>query len=224
MLHFHFLRIIKMKRSKIISISIGLAFLSVGIIWFCNIYIKNNSKPFLFDAVETIPSSKAALLPGTSQKLKSGNSNPYFDFRIESAVQLFFSGKVKYIIVSGDNRTTNYNEPADMKRALMLRGIPKESIFTDYAGLRTFDSVVRCREIFGQDSIIVVSQRFQNERAVFIAQHKGIYALGLNAKDVSFGFGVRVQLRELLARVVVFTDLFIFNTNPKHLGQPVQVK
>ena len=199
------------------------AIMLLTVILYCNHAVKSQTAAYIYKSVADLPVMKTALVPGTSEKLRSGSDNPYFENRIAATVQLYNHHKISYIVVSGDNRSTGYNEPADMKRALMLRGIPKEKIYTDYAGLRTFDSVVRCKAIFGQDSIIVVSQRFQNERAVFIANHKGIYALAFDAKDVSFSFGIQVQLRELLARVAVFTDLFLLQTQPHHLGNKILI-
>lgn len=94
---------------------------------------------------------------GTSPRVKGGKTNPYFKNRIDAAEELFESGKIKYILISGDNRRHNYNEPQAMKDSLVNRGIPKESLVLDFAGLRTLDSMVRSKEIFGQDSVTVIS-------------------------------------------------------------------
>ena len=121
-----------------------------------------------------------------------------------------------------DNRRHNYNEPQAMKDSLVNRGIPKESLVLDFAGLRTLDSMVRSKEVFGQDSVTVISQQFHNERAIYLARHYGIHAIGYNAKDVSAYEGLKTRMRELLARVKVFVDFFI-NKQPRHLGEKIEI-
>lgn len=165
---------------------------------------------------------KVGLLLGTSPRVKGGKTNPYFKNRIDAAAELFESGKIKYILISGDNRRHNYNEPQAMKDSLVNRGIPKESLVLDFAGLRTLDSMVRSKEVFGQDSVTVISQQFHNERAIYLARHYGIHAIGYNAKDVSAYEGLKTRMRELLARVKVFVDFFI-NKQPRHLGEKIEI-
>ena len=114
---------------------------------------------------------------GTSPKLRNGEDNLYFLYRIQATADLYKAGKISYILISGDNSRSNYNEPESMKQALIRLGIPSKVIYLDYAGLRTLDSVVRAKKIFGQNSITIISQKFHNERAIFIAQAYGIDAL-----------------------------------------------
>jgi SanA protein len=109
-----------------------------------------------------------------------------------------------------------------MKTDLIHAGIDSSLIYLDYAGFRTFDSMVRLVEIFSQDSVTVISQAFHNERALYIASKEGIEAVGFNAKDVGSSFGFRVQLREKIARVKVFLD-YVMNTKPKFLGKKVSI-
>ena len=181
-----------------------------------------DSEEYVTQNISKLPNEKVGLVLGTSKSLRNGSDNPYFFNRIEAAEELFKSGKIKYIIVSGDNSTENYNEPEDMQNELIARGIPKTKIFLDFAGLRTLDSVVRAKEIFGQTSFIIISQRFHNERAVYIAQKKGIEAYGYNAKDVSQKAGFKTNLREYFARVKVFLDL-LFNVEAKFGGPKVVI-
>ncbi len=177
---------------------------------------------YVTSSINKLPNEKVGLVLGTSKSLKNGNKNPYFFYRIEAAEELFKSGKIDYIIVSGDNSSQYYNEPEDMQTELVARGIPKTKIFLDFAGLRTLDSVVRAKEIFGQHSYLIISQRFHNERAVFLAQKKGIEAYGYNAKDVNKKAGFKTNLREYFARVKVFWDLF-FGVDPKFSGSKVVI-
>ena len=190
--------------------------------FWANHTIEYATEDYVTSSINKLPKEKVGLVLGTSKSLKNGNKNPYFFYRIEAAEELFKSGKIEYIIVSGDNSSQYYNEPEDMQTELIARGIPKTKIFLDFAGLRTLDSVVRAKEIFGQTSYLIISQRFHNERAVFLAQKKGIEAYGYNAKDVNKKAGFKTNLREYFARVKVFWDLF-FGVDPKFSGSKVVI-
>lgn len=206
----------------IVNLVVILAIVCICSIFVCNISINRYAKTLVFSNVSDIPYTKTGLLLGTSPFLKNGNPNLYFNYRVDAAAELYNAKKVKYILISGDNRRDDYNEPQEMKNALVKRGVPEHAIFLDYAGLRTLDSVVRAKEIFGQDSLTVISQKFHNERAVYLASENGINAIGFNAKDVSAYAGFKTQIRELLARVKVFVDLFT-NKQPRHLGDKVSI-
>lgn len=212
------MRIIK----NIIKIFLALIVLGIFFTLWANQKIENATEDDVTSNINKLPKEKVGLVLGTSKTLINGNKNLYFFYRIDAAVELYKSGKISYIIVSGDNSTKNYNEPEDMQNELIARGIPKTKIFLDFAGLRTLDSVVRAKEIFGQDSYIIISQRFHNERAVFIAQKKGIKAYGYNAKDVNKQAGFKTNLREYFARAKVFWDLF-FGVDPKFGGSKVVI-
>jgi SanA protein len=187
-----------------------------------NYKIEKETRAFVTDKIDKLPACKTALLLGTSKILKHQQVNEYFYRRINATVNLYMSGKIKYIIVSGDNSTDSYNEPADMKKDLMKCGIPDSAIYLDYAGFRTFDSVVRAKEIFGQDTIIMISQEFHNQRAVFIAQKIGMVAYGYNAEDVDNSTGLKTRFREFFARLKVFIDIYT-NAQPKFLGEKIKI-
>lgn len=143
---------------------------------------------------------------------------------MKAAKELYDAGKVKAFVVSGDNGRDSYNEPEDMRAALIELGIPDTIIYLDYAGFRTLDSVVRMNKIFGQNSFIIVSQKFHNERAVFLAQSNNLEAYGYNAEAVvSNRFSFNTAMREKLARVKVFIDL-VLNKQPKYLGDTVIIE
>ena len=186
-------------------------------------YIKQVTKGHLFADVYQVPEQKTGLLLGTAKTLANGQINLYFKYRIEAAVRLFKSGKIEHIIVSGDNSTKDYNEPADMQTALIEKGIPADRIHLDYAGFRTLDSVVRARYIFGQQQFTIISQPFHNARAVYIARSKGLDVIGFNAKEVPQAYGYTVRLREFLARAKMQLDL-IFGKKPKFLGESVRIE
>lgn len=160
---------------------------------------------------------------GTSNKLVGGGSNPYYTNRIKATLDLYKAGKIEYVLVSGDNSSQYYNEPTTFKKDLIKGGIPKEKIFLDYAGFRTLDSMVRAKAIFGLENATIISQKFHNERAIFLAEEKGLHAIGFNADDISLKNGFKVQIREYFARVKVFIDLGL-NTQPKFYGDKVEIK
>jgi SanA protein len=191
-------------------------------IW-SNHTIKESSKNYITDNIDNVETSKVGLLLGTSKLLKGGYKNEYFFNRIDAAVELYKKGKIQNVLISGDHGTQNYNEPLDMKKELMKNGIPDSVIYLDYAGFRTLDAVVRANAIFGQSSFLVISQKFHNERAIFLAQKYGLNAYGYNAKDVSYGYGLSTNIREYFARDKVFLDLF-FGIKPKFLGEKIVIK
>ena len=160
---------------------------------------------------------------GTSQYLRGGGVNPYFRNRIDAAVELYRLGRIRNIIVSGDNSLVSYNEPVRMQEALLERGIPEEHIFLDYAGFRTLDSVVRARKVFGQEYLTIITQEFHAQRALFIAEHHGLTAVAYTAGGVGGALGTRVLFRELFAKVKAVLDIHVFHTQPRFLGDPVEI-
>ncbi len=181
------------------------------------------SNSYVSNDMSALPNVKVGIVPGTIRYLSSGNPNLYFSYRINAAVKLYQSGKVSHLLISGDNGIKGYNEPLDMKNALMEQGIPESVITLDYAGFDTYDSMIRAKEVFGQDRYIVISQEFQNERAVYIARRFGIEAFGYSAQDVKQYGGLRTKIRETLARVKAFVEVQ-FGVKPTFLGEKVLIK
>lgn len=211
-------------KNKLYLTIVVLLILSAGALKVCNNLIVRDTRSLVFDNVDSIPKNRVGLLLGTNKVLANGNENPYFKYRIDAAAKLYHAGKIERIIVSGDNSRKEYNEAEYMRADLIAQGVPDSCIYLDYAGFRTFDSMLRCREIFGQTKYTVISQRFHNERAIFIANHEGMETVGFNARDVGRAFGFNVMLRERFARVKVFLDLYVLGTKPKFLGEKVGVK
>ncbi|WP_194774598.1 SanA/YdcF family protein [Pararhodonellum marinum] len=185
--------------------------------------VEKQTEKHIFTNTESIPENSVALLLGTSKYLKSGRKNQYFENRIIATELLYKAGKIRKVVISGDNSKNDYNEPQDMKEELLKRGIPENSIYLDYAGFRTFDSVYRMKEIFGQNHFTIISQEFHNQRAVYIAKRLNLDAIGFNAKDVDVYNGLRTKIREKFARVKVMVD-FILNTKPKFLGEKITIE
>lgn len=187
-----------------------------------NYKVKNDVKESMYDNITETPSKKVGLQLGTAKYVKGGWINLYYTHRITAAVELYKAGKIEYILISGDNGRESYDEPTLMKEDLMAAGIPESAIYLDYAGFRTLDSLVRCKIIFGELDILVISQQFHNERAVYIARAKGMQAIGYNARDVNAKYGFKTRIREYLARTKMFLDLW-FGKEPKFLGEEIQI-
>jgi SanA protein len=215
--------LLKLARKKKFLIAVAVSGILVFLtILYCDIAINRASVGKLFNNAAMIPYQKTGLLLGTAKYLANNRLNPYYNNRIVATTELFRAGKIKYVIISGDNSRKEYNEPEDMRDDLVKEGVDSTSIYLDYAGFRTFDSVVRLKEIFGQDSVTIISQPFHNERAIYLAGKENIYAIGFNAKDVSKKAGTWVQLREKLARVKVFVD-GITGKQPRFLGKKITI-
>ncbi len=173
-------------------------------------------------SVEDCPQGSVGLVLGCSKYVRRGRPSPFFMGRMEAAEQLWKSGRVRCLIVSGDNRHLSYNEPRDMKNELVRRGVPAERIVCDYAGLCTYDSVVRAHRVFGAEKIAIVSQPDHAARGVAIARSLGLDATGLEAPLAPLGYRawLRQWSRERAARVAMLFDLLV-NHSPKHLGDPI---
>jgi SanA protein len=185
--------------------------------------VQNAAASLTYDQIQEVPPNRVGLLLGTSKYTTTKYRNRYFTYRIDAAEKLFKAGKIDFILISGDNATMEYNEPKMMEKDLLERGIPKERIFLDYAGFRTLDSVIRAWKVFGQKRFTVISQKFHNERSIYIAKKNGLQAIGFNAQDVTISYGFKTKLRERFARVKVLLDM-LFDVEPKFLGEPIEVK
>jgi SanA protein len=185
--------------------------------------VRENAKEKLFSDITLIGHYKIGLLLGTGKYVGNGAPNLFYKYRIEAAVALYKARKIDYILVSGDNSRKEYSEPEMIRADLIAMGIPKEKIVLDFAGFRTLDSIIRCKEVFGEDNILVISQKFHNERAIFIAEKNDMKAVGFNAKDVEGRYGLKVILREKLARVKLLLDI-AFNKRPKYLGNRIIIQ
>lgn len=199
---------------RLLLLGLVLCILFVGFVWYANHAATRAGKGILFDDVNDVPKQRAGLVFGCSEKLGTRDSL-HFKYRIEAAAELWRAGKVDKLIVSGLEEPY-YDEPSTMAQALIAAGVPRDKIWGDGKGVRTLDSVLRAKRIPGLDSLIVVSQRYQNERAAYIAKAHGIKVYGYNARDVE-GYTAR---REILARVKMWMDINITHKKPIHPGKP----
>ena len=169
----------------------------------------------VFTSVEGVPVREFGLLLGTTRLVRGKYRNDYFYKRIRAAADLYRAGKIRRIIVSGDNSRTDYNETGDMKRELVAEGVAPEDVLMDYAGFRTLDSVVRARNLYGATELTVISQMFHVERAVYLADRHGIDAIGFAAEDSGVQSArMRLGVRESFARVLAVLDAEILHRKP----------
>lgn len=178
----------------------------------------------VYSDIASTPGHRVGLLLGTGKHL--GNSaNPYYEYRMDAAAELYKAGKIEKIIASGDGSTFENCEPEQMRGDLVARGIPAGDIIPDYAGFRTLDSVMRCKKVFGVDDVLIISQDFHCRRALFIASRNGMKADAFAARDVKGRFGLKPRnaAREFAARAVALADTDIIKRRPKFYGKPISV-
>ncbi|MEM6829326.1 MAG: ElyC/SanA/YdcF family protein [Bacteroidota bacterium] len=188
-----------------------------------NVWVVQSTKSRIH-VTNQIPKNEVALVLGTSKRTGDGGRNRFFVERMNAAAVLYHLKSVKHILVSGDNRTKHYNEPRDMLNALGELYIPEEDISMDYAGFRTLDSVVRSKEVFGQESITIVTQQFHCYRSLFIANHFGMDAVAYAADLGISSIGFNLAFREVLARSFAVIDLYVLRRKPKFLGEKIQLE
>ncbi|NIJ53227.1 SanA protein [Dyadobacter arcticus] len=194
---------------KLIKIILALLFLCLVFILLCNLWVVYCTRQYNYFSINNLPSNDVALVLGTSRSSEKGKENLFFKYRMEATARLFKEGKIKYIILSGNNDSQYYNEPLDMQRALLNLGIPENVMTLDFAGFRTFDSIIRCKEVFNQDNFTIISQNFHNARALYIAHNEGIQAISFAAQDVPDGYSLRTLVREYLARPKAVLDVHV---------------
>ncbi|MDH5397369.1 MAG: YdcF family protein [Cyclobacteriaceae bacterium] len=185
--------------------------LILTVIVVCNFWIIIATENLVYDQIDEIPYNRVALVLGTSNKLISGDTNYFFFQRIHIAAELYKAGKVQHILVSGSNSSKYYNEPQMMKNALEDEGVPATSIEMDYEGNRTLNSIMRSKNIFGQEKITIVTQLFHSYRALFIGKTYQMDVVAMVPRELPVQKTVKVMLRELLARPVAIWDLFVSN-------------
>ncbi len=202
-----------------IVVSVAVAVLFTVVV---NMMVSYDSGRRLY-GIEDVPRNRVGLLLGTNPLNRMGRPNTYFYTRINTAAQLYHDGKIDYIIASGDNHTRGYDEPMAMRDSLIAKGVPEKSIVLDFAGFRTLDSVVRAKEVFGCDSITIISQPDHCERALFIARSNGIDAVAVGAPVIAGRLvRIRLTLREWLARDKMMFDLIV-GRKPHFLGEKIEI-
>ena len=219
------MRWLKKKMVWFLVIVLGMPLLGVGAIAASAWLVHDTASRRVYGDLAQLPDNEVGLVLGTSKSSGDGSyPNPHFYNRIEAAAELYRAGRVKHLLLSGDNGTRGYDEPADMKTALLARGVPADAMTLDDAGFRTLDSIVRAKEVFGQQRLTIITDRFHAYRAVFLARHYGLDAIAYPSANVDVRYSVKSRLRECLADVKACLDLYVLHTQPRFLGPRIEVK
>lgn len=203
---------------RLLLVSILSSTAGAGFLFFIDRHVGAAAAGRIHNDCGAISPRPVALVLGTSRLAASGRMNLFYQYRVEAAAKLYRDGKVRGLLVSGDNSRHDYNEPQEMKDDLVAAGVDPDHITLDYAGFRTLDSVIRARRIFGQDDVVVVTQRFHCERAIYLARAHGIDMVGYAARSPRGVFSTKVRLREVLARTKAWIDVHVLRKGPRFLG------
>lgn len=199
-------------KKKIIRFTIIAVTIFVVAVIGCYIVVSGNANGKTYEMAKEVQYNKVGLLLGTSPITPQGEHNYYFDNRIQAAAKLYHNGKISHIIASGGDysKENGCNELTAMRDSLIAHGVPENVITLDDQGLRTLNSIVKAKEIYCLDSVTIISQKYHNERAIWLAEHYGLNAVAYNAStpDVT-DKRIKNISRELLARVKMFIDLAI---------------
>ena len=182
--------------------------------WLADRSLERFSAPFVARDAARLPAIDVALVLGAAPIGPEGGPNRYFEYRLDTAAELWRSGKVRFLLVSGNGQQPDYDEPSAMRAGLAKRGVPTQAIYRDPGGVRTLESVLRARDVYGQTRLVVVSQRFHLARAIFLARRSGIEAWGLEARDVDRAYSIFTELRRYPSALRAFGDVW-FDTVPR---------
>ena len=197
------------KTAAIVSVAGSILFLSIVLA--CNIWIITATKSRVFSDIPSLPANRDGLVLATGRLIDKGRVNQHFVRRVDAAAALYRAGKVQRLILSGDK---GHDEPMELKRALLARGVPESALVLDNYGLRTLDSVVRARDVFRCSNLTIISERFHDFRALFLSRYYGINAVAYAPQDLPFRWMIRSMVSESLARVKAVLDLYVLKTKP----------
>lgn len=206
------------KRRRRLWLAFGTVLAAAAFTWVTNLDVLNSAEGRVYTDPAKLPAHQVALVLGTSPKTSQGTPNLFFERRIHAATELYRSGRVKKLLVSGDNGTPYYDEPTAMKKALVKRGVPAKDIALDYAGFRTLDSVIRANVIFGLKDCVIVTDDFHLPRALFVARKQGMDADGFQTAPLPRSISPWTYTREIAARTMMWFDVRVLNRQPKFLG------
>ena len=197
------------RRRQILYFSIAILVILASVVALCNISVDRNAEGRTFSNINDVPTMQTALLLGTNPKTRDGKRpSSFYLARINATAELYKHGKFRQLIISGDKRE-GYDEPQTMRHDLIERGVPDSIITMDGQGYRTLLSMRNIKQHFRVNDMIIISQKWHNERSIFLADKMNIKAVGYNADDVRHPRAIWTHIRELLARVKLFIDLYI---------------
>lgn len=180
----------------------------------------SQTKSLIVSRADDVRPVTMAVVPG-ARIYSSGGLSAYLEDRVDRAVELYRAGKVQKLLMSGDNRSRYYDEPTAMRNYAISLGVPADDVLRDFAGLRTFDTMWRAKELWGQTEFIIVTQRFHLARSVYLAQSVGVKAQGFVADNRPYvrSTARRLAAREWLARGGAWFDVNVLRTQPRHSGE-----
>ena len=202
---------------KIGTWAIGVfAAVCLALMLICNQIVVNNAEWKVFSDINSIKYNKVGLLLGTTPQARFDRiTNYFFIYRIDAAEQLYKAGKIEKILISGDeNSLDGVNETECMRDSLVARGVPASAIILDGKGFRTIYSIINANKVYGLKSFTIISQKFHNERAIYLAEHLGLDVENIqayNAKDPESRRAYLTTIREYFARVKMFMDLMTYD-------------
>lgn len=206
--------------AAIVSVTLVLSAASVALL--ANAWVLWKGQPSILHFPDEIPPHSVGLVLGTSPG-RGRSPNPFFEGRMKTAAKLYHSGHLYHLVLSGDNRRADYNEPVAMREALRQLGVPESAITLDYAGLRTLDSVVRANRVFELKKPVIVTDDFHQARALFLAQAWGYEAVGFASAPVPWRRSYKTRIREWGSRIRACLDVYILKTQPRFLGKTIQL-
>jgi SanA protein len=199
--------------------------LGFGLVGGANWWVLHSTRDAIFSDFSRLPVNDVALVLGTSRYNGDGvSANPFFLGRMSAAARLFHEGKVRHLLVSGDNGHAGYDEPTWMRDALMARGVPASAITLDYAGFRTLDSMARAKAVFGLRRFTIVTDDFHIARAVYLARSFDLDVVGFPSEPVAYWWSKKARTREIASRTVAFLEVSLHHTKPRYYGPPVKIE
>jgi SanA protein len=204
------------------QVALALALAASGATLAANFWIERRTRPWIHWTPDSVPPRTVAIVPGARVHPDGRPSDALAD-RLQAALDLYQSGKVRKILVSGDHHAPEYDEVNAMYVWMKERGVRAEDLFLDHAGLRTLDTMQRARRVFLVDDAVVCTQAYHLPRSVFLAQRAGIDAVGLVADRHAYTHARANQAREFLATALAVADSYLLRTGPRHLGAPIPI-
>ncbi len=212
----------KRKGKRIITVLISAAVLFLAVIFVPNFIVVSKAKNDIISLEETedLTDTDCAVILGAG--VRDGKPTPMLKDRLLTGIELYKSGAVKKLIMSGDHGSEDYDEVNIMKSFAVDNGVPAEDIFMDHAGFSTYETIYRTKEIFEADNIIIVSQEYHLYRALYIAKKLDVKAVGVSADRRTYSGQKMRDLREILARDKDFFNCII-EPEPTYLGEKIPV-
>jgi len=206
---------------KMLIVLLVLIIATLAALWILRATVHAQATPRVYTRVADVPYAPIALVLGAGL-WADGSPTPALRDRVTTAVDLYRAGKVKKLLMTGDNRRVDYNEPAAMRTIALQLGVPAEDIVLDYAGRRTYDSCYRAKEIFEVKQVIIVTQRFHLNRSLFLCNAMGIPSVGVVADRRVYQSLPWWELREVLATIAAWWDVNVRHPVPV-LGEKLPI-